>query len=342
MITLLTGVPGAGKTLSAIKMVLKLSEDEPNRPVYYHHIDGCSITAWNELSAEDVREWNVLPDGAIIIVDECHQIFPQRTRMEAPAFIKALDEHRHSGYDFYLITQQPRKIDVEVRRLVGRHFHYDRRFASKRISRYEFQRCVDDPTDRREIRQAVRTGEMLDKSIFALYHSAEVHTHKFKLPFKVVMVLVLVGLVAPIGIWWVISTMADRFSSSDDAPDASGSLAPEVTASDRYLVDALNDFDVAVPFVIDSRLVWGDDVDIILSRGGLVFSVQTLQSLGFLYFDISACSGLVVDRDAVVSYLAACVVAPRSNRVSRPDRYEGGGNKGGDSSLGEFFGDDRR
>ena len=329
MINLLTGVPGAGKTLSAIKLVLDLPKEIEKdgapytRPVYYHHIDGCSISEWTELNQDQVLAWKQLPFGSIILIDEAHQVFPQRTRGLAPEFIRDLDEHRHHGFDFYLVTQSPRKVDVEVRRLVGRHYHFDRRFGSPRISRYEFQRCVDDPNDRREQVQAVRVSVMLDKSIYGLYHSAEIHTHKFRVPLKIVAVGVLILIVLPAVIYGAVYMIDRLYLSADDDASELIDLADPAAESEqrravRYLVSTLHDFDAAVPFLIDSRIEWGASTDVILRRGGLVFSVNSLRSLGFVYYDISDCSGLVVDVAAAVSYLAACPVAARA--VDQPSR----------------------
>ena len=335
MITLLTGVPGAGKTLSAIKLVLELHADSveankkhpaknPVRGVFYHHIDGCSVSGWTELSKEQTLDWKSLPPGSIILIDEAHQIFPQRTQGQPPAFIKELDEHRHYGFDFFLVTQSPRKIDVEVRRLVGRHLHYDRRFGSRRISRYQFQRCIDDPNDRRERLEAVRTSDILDKSIYGLYHSAEIHTHKFRLPPKVLFAILFLLVILPGGIWWGFSSIGGRLLGDLDV-DAEANPGGRVRAPEAaLLLEALHDFDVTVPFLIDSRLVWGGETDIILRRGGLVFSVDSLRSLGFVYFDIGHCSGLVTDLSAGVSYLVACPVAGRAVSGGRAEHAAGG------------------
>jgi len=190
MITLITGVNGAGKTLHLIAALRELND----RQIYYNHIDGVQVSVWHEITDDQVVDWQSLPDGVVIAVDEAHRLLPQRTRGQPPEFIARLDEHRHRGFDFYFVTQHPRKLDVEVRRLCGRHWHFERKFGAKVVRRLEWQRACDDVQDRRERHEAITTTSTLDKSIFELYHSAEIHTHRFKLPPKVAFVAV--GVVA--------------------------------------------------------------------------------------------------------------------------------------------------
>ena len=47
-ITLVTGTPGAGKTLNTIEMVHKRAEKEA-RAVYYANIDGISFDGWHKM-----------------------------------------------------------------------------------------------------------------------------------------------------------------------------------------------------------------------------------------------------------------------------------------------------
>lgn len=90
-ITLITGKPGAGKTLAAVKMIV---EDllPTGRPIYAQ-INGLQYDALGvlRLVADDqvqdaaarvaaLRHWHELPDGAVIIIDECQDVFPREIR----------------------------------------------------------------------------------------------------------------------------------------------------------------------------------------------------------------------------------------------------------------------
>ncbi len=231
MITLITGVNGAGKTLNLIAELRTLTD----RTIYYNHIDGVQVSAWQAIDDEQVRHWQSLPDGAVVAVDEAHRLFPQRTRAPVPEFIARLDEHRHRGFDFFLVTQHPRKIDVEVRRLCGRHLHFERKFGAQVVRCFTWQRACDDVNDRREKREAVATTSRLDKSLFGLYHSAEIHTHRFRLPPKV-----LFGALAVVGLLGLVVAILSRFITTLGPADG-------VEVSEASVQQALSAFAAAAP-----------------------------------------------------------------------------------------------
>jgi len=190
MIYLFTGVPGAGKTLNAIKTVLDdKTLNDGNRPVFYFGIKELTLE-WSLLTDNDVRHWFDLPDGSIIIIDECQDYFsPRRAGSDVPPIVSNLNTHRHKGFDIILITQHPMLLDNAVRRVVGTHRHLDRRYGMKRITQYSWQTCINDPTNYHDKKKSDRTTFSMDKKIFGLYKSAEVHTHKTKIPKKVIAVM---------------------------------------------------------------------------------------------------------------------------------------------------------
>lgn len=203
-IHLITGVPGAGKTLNAIKIAKKHQEEGlekqgmGTRPVYYYGIRGCKIDEWTEIDKAELLAWESLPDGSIIIVDEVQDVWPQRTgKREIPLSISQLNKHRHRGFDFFMTTQYPKMVDVALRRLIGQHDHYDRRFGSKVINKYTWNSCNDDPTDYHSKREAHTSLAPLDKEIFGLYESAEFHTHKRRIPKKIIAAVLFLLLFVP-------------------------------------------------------------------------------------------------------------------------------------------------
>ena len=58
MLTIITGLPGHGKTLYALSMV---PEEYKDREIYYHGIDDLKLP-WIYL--DDPTKWHQLPDGS--------------------------------------------------------------------------------------------------------------------------------------------------------------------------------------------------------------------------------------------------------------------------------------
>ncbi|MCP8686068.1 zonular occludens toxin domain-containing protein [Marinobacterium sedimentorum] len=196
MIFLFTGVPGAGKTLNAIKFV---AEDEQfkDRPVFYFGIRELTLP-WHELSPDDVKTWYELPHGSVVFIDECQNVFPPRNvRGEAPPHVSHLNTHRHYGIDIVLITQHSRLIDTSVRPLVGQHQHYERKYGWTRVKRIIFEKCQDN-TDSKAAREFAQIKQVsFDKKYFGIYKSAEVHTHKARVPLKLVLIFLFLGVLLP-------------------------------------------------------------------------------------------------------------------------------------------------
>lgn len=187
MMYLITGLPGASKTLNTIKW-LNENKDFENRPFYYHNIKELTFD-WNYL--DDPMEWNSLPDGSVIILDEAQETFPARGNSRpVPEFIEPLAKHRHKGYDIIFITQHPNLLDVFVRRLIGDHTHYSRPFGAPMATRMHWPK-VRDPDDFHAVKEAEKSPVRLDKKYFGTYKSAELHTHKLKIPKKLIFFVLL-------------------------------------------------------------------------------------------------------------------------------------------------------
>lgn len=211
MLTLITGEPGGSKTLNTIKMICE-GELYQNRPVYYFGIKELTLD-WNELSKDDVQKWFELPENSVIVIDEAQYHFPpRRTGTEQPTPVLEMSTHRHRGYDLFIITQHPTLIDASLRKYVGQHFHYERPFSTNNPRRLQFQTCANDPQDYHARQTAVTEKVKLDKKYFGVYKSAEVHTHKFKVPKKVIMVGVAILLFCA-GLFHFYGRMTDKYAS---------------------------------------------------------------------------------------------------------------------------------
>ena len=185
MLYIRTGLQGHGKTLNTIKEV-DTSAKQQDRPVYYHNVTDLKP---DKLQAhwyhfDDPHLWYELPENSIIVVDEAQGWFGVRDpRKEVPRYASEFEIMRKKGHEVHLITQDPRFIDVHVRRLCNKHIHYWRIFGSAKLSRYEMERCVNEVEKLASNKEATRTFPTLDKRYFGVYTSAKAgHHFKFKNP----------------------------------------------------------------------------------------------------------------------------------------------------------------
>lgn len=225
MITLTTGVPGSGKTLRTLVEVRALAEKE-SRQVYYAGIKDLMIPGWVEI---DAAKWFDCPVGAIIVIDECQTLFrPRGVGSQVPDYVAKLETHRHNGHDLFLVTQHPMLVDSNVRRLVGRHLHVARRFGMARATVLEFPTVREQPTVKQD--DAVRHEWAYPKEAYTWYKSAEVHTHKARIPFKVWLLLLLPIIIGAL-VWFVWSRWQDRIQGNDKPQQHDPALHQTVFAS---------------------------------------------------------------------------------------------------------------
>jgi zona occludens toxin len=203
-ITLVTGLPGHGKTLYTLARLKPIAEAE-GRPVFHASgktgggIPGLAIDGWQFQKPE---EWYDLPANSYMVIDECQKVFPIRPRSSAvPKHVEELETHRHGGLDLFLITQHPMLVDTNVRKLVDRHFHVVRTFGLKRATVYEFPSGIQDSPEKNKSKNGVVRHEWAyPKKAFSWYKSAEVHTVKARLPAKV-WIFAVFALLVPLLIW---------------------------------------------------------------------------------------------------------------------------------------------
>lgn len=184
MIYLITGVPGSGKTLYTISQLEKMLDS--GRPIY-HNINGYKAG----LPLPDSLDWRDTPENSVIVYDEAQQHFPGRSpNKSVPEILSALETHRHKGYDLFFITQYPTFIDHHIRQLCGKHSHLDRKSGAQAA----IVRTSDkawDVKDKLEKSQADKIRWTYPKKLFEKYDSATQHTHKFKMPSKMKLAIVI-------------------------------------------------------------------------------------------------------------------------------------------------------
>lgn len=141
MITLITAVPGSGKTLYAISLIDKANKE--GRAVY-QNIDGLKPEAFDNptLIYDAPADWRDTPDGSLVIYDECQQphLYPATAKrgLVEDERLTAMETHRHTGHDLIFITQAPTFVHHHIRKLAGQHLHFYRARGISGAMRYEW------------------------------------------------------------------------------------------------------------------------------------------------------------------------------------------------------------
>lgn len=219
MITLITGTPGAGKTLYTVAEELPKFKD---RPLF---IDGIPDLAINHLDCpgpvEKWHEW--IPEGAVLVIDEVQRVWrPRGAASAVPPGVAALETHRHKGVDLVIITQHPNLLDPNIRRLVGRHLHVRRMFGWSRAIVYEW----DSATDPTRVTNAIKRSWSYPKKAYKLYKSAEVHTKRGnRVPF-VVVAAALAILAVPVGWYYALDRTAVKWANAETGAAHSAATEP--------------------------------------------------------------------------------------------------------------------
>lgn len=231
-----TGLPGHGKTTLMMEKLVAESK-EGARPIFAAGIDGLAPglatvlddpRKWNEHDPDgeptcDCHQTGVLhahkvPDGALIFVDEAWKWFGHlhdASRQQTPKHVLDLAEHRHRGIDFVWTFQQPNQIYPFARGLMGDHHLVVRRFGSKFIDVFTWSELNEDVKSVAKRDAAQRKTRTLPQESWTHFKSAEVHTIKPRIPWKLVLIPVCIVLAVALG-WYAYDrlrpeSVADEF-----------------------------------------------------------------------------------------------------------------------------------
>lgn len=225
-IMLITGLPGSGKSLSAVEVLYREVQKGTGRTIYCVGIDGLADGLAEPL--DDPMRWQDLPDGSLIVVDEAQKFFPAR-RAETLPPVRALSEHRHRGFDFVLITQHPMMIDAYVRKLVSEHVHVVRRWGASVSTKFRWSEVVEDVQSVSMRARASETVWRYPKDLYRLYKSATLHTVKRKLPWQLIA-LPLIAVAGALATWWAWGLL---FGDESTKPKAESVKTPDRPAPRR-------------------------------------------------------------------------------------------------------------
>lgn len=226
MLYIRTGKPGHGKTLNTIREVDAKAFAE-SRPVYFHNINGLKpeLLKASWFHFEDPEKWFELPKDSIIVVDEAQGWFGARdTRARPPEHITRFETMRHQGHEVHLVTQDPRYIDVHLRRLCNGHVHYWRVFKSQQLLRFESDSVIEKVELKSSFKDADKKTVRLDKKFFGVYTSANAKHHfQTKLPTKFLLAIAVI-----LGAAFMVFRAYERYEQSkDETQTEQGAPQPE-------------------------------------------------------------------------------------------------------------------
>lgn len=218
-ITLVTAVPGSGKTLRAVWFIQQALANGVQ--VFACNINGLKIP--EVIDFPDPTKWEDLPAGSLLVVDECQKFF--RAERGVPSYIAAMETIRHMGIRLVLLTQHPALIHSNIRALVGFHEHLVRENGKESAIVFTRSRVIDNVRSDRALATEDHHTWAFPKDCYDLYTSAEVHTFKRTIPYKYkrAAVMALCAAVLLGGVVWQIN----RALHKDDKPPtaAAGVLA---------------------------------------------------------------------------------------------------------------------
>lgn len=234
MISLFTGMPGAGKTAAMIDLIRELAKD---RPLFVHFDPAERLRPEQKLLHEtlslphtpvNAATWHEeVPDGAILLIDEAQGCWrPRGPSAKVPEAIAALETHRHAGVDIFITTQAPRLIDANVRGLVGRHVHIrDTGWLGRWW--YEWPEVNESLAWKT---CPVKKRYKLPKAVFDVYKSANVHTTPVRMaPKTLLLVAVLLACLGAL-VFMLVKSINRHTSGADAAPAAAPATAPAPAA----------------------------------------------------------------------------------------------------------------
>ena len=180
-VVLITGQPGAGKTLYAIaEFAVGKSK------VFQRGIPGCTLpkcdpTSWATPTDLDHRDaWTVPEPGTTWLVDEAREVYPPKSATQEPPDYYQLHKIRHTGCAIVILAQHPNDIDARVRRLVGRHIHVIDNFGTNECVIHEWNH-VHDPDQRQD---SVSKRWKHPKAVYRLYRSSAQHRKQPAVPLR--------------------------------------------------------------------------------------------------------------------------------------------------------------
>lgn len=137
-------------------------------------------------------DWRLTPQGSYFVVDEAQliDIFSEEAKKIDP-IVKDLTIHRHKGYDFLFITQDPSFVHKYIRKLASLHIHLVNIFGWEQSMRMEWSTVQEVPNAARSLIRAENVSRwVFPKHVYKLYQSTTIDTRVKRIPKKLVTLVV--------------------------------------------------------------------------------------------------------------------------------------------------------
>ena len=231
-ITIITGTPGAGKTLKLLEQglrevgvtdhssveAIRAGLRNAKRQLVVCGVEGLVPGLFVEM--EDANDWQDFEDGALFLVDEAWKWWGKHLpSIRQDRRYLELAEHRHRGYDFIITTQGPGQLGEHLKSLCGTHLHVTRKFGTNATVCFEWPCVQESPNSLTIKQQGIESVWTHPRGLFEVYQSATMHTIKRKLPFKV--------LAAPVAIVVALGAMIYAASAITGIGDVAAAPAAE-------------------------------------------------------------------------------------------------------------------
>lgn len=270
---LVTGQPGHGKTAYALDKAFKFQKE--GRAIYAHGVKDLDYAKAGWTYLDDPTQWEALPDGSVVLLDECYTILPNRNPgAKVPPHIEAMARHRHRGFDFILIAQQGLQLDPFLRGLYEEHVHV--RQTSIMRSKTKLKRWNQYQSNVQAV-CADTVDWVRPKYVFDYYTSTTMVTTKRQMPMwlrYLILGIVVLGIIL-FGIrWYFASKIAEygaerpvatqpvaRAAATADSGAAAGAAAPRVYETTAQYATAHNPRIGTMPWtapIYDQRAVTAD------------------------------------------------------------------------------------
>ena len=155
-------------------------------------------------------DWRRAPDGSIIVIDEVQLVEPfKQVKNKDNPIVQDLTIHRHRGFDFYFITQSASLLHVQMKELIGLHWHITVPWGW--VSKvYQYGSYRQNPNAVSIKMSAERSFNFSPPvRLFKLYKSTTINTHQKRIPYKPIIIFVSLILFALGGFIWAVGGSKD-------------------------------------------------------------------------------------------------------------------------------------
>lgn len=155
------------------------------------------------LDKREFVDWRKAPDGSIIVIDEIQLVEPfKSTKNKDEPIVQDLTIHRHRGFDFYFITQSANLLHVQLKDLIGLHWHITVPWGwVSKVYQYGSYRQNPNAVSIKMSAERKFNFSPPDR-LFKLYKSTTINTHQKRIPYKaIILFLFVIFLAIAMFIW---------------------------------------------------------------------------------------------------------------------------------------------